>query len=83
MCRVLKGSGLQEYANKYQAFLGGVVGMAKPIIVLQPRVQAAGISRKERRKACCLQGESGHMFSWQDWIITADPVSVQLPHPSK
>ena len=34
-------------------------------------------------RSCCLQGESGHMSSWQDWIIRSGPVSVQLPHPSK
>lgn len=35
-------------------------------------------------KVCCLQGESGkHMFSWQDWVIKPDPLSVQSPHPFK
>lgn len=63
MCRALKRSGVQEYANKYQAFLGGMVGMAKPIIVLQPRAQAVGISRRGRRKVLLLAGgEWAHVF---------------------
>lgn len=57
--------------------------IAKPIIVLQPRVRQREFPGKREKEGLLLAGESGHMFSWQAWIITADPVSVQLPHPSK